>query len=185
MKQYHQYQMDFEGKGTGFSALCMGISVFLSALYYLGFSNMADVGVWELIVCLWLPVVLGIGYLVLLRILKWNAPGIYAMIGAGMCLLLILQSFCSGSAGRVVIGIPVYLVCGVVLMIVVGGFFPAKLPASLMFGIAIGVRVVFFDLGGLTVMEWMAEGAALACLASLLFLPMGLKEVNRKRRDRS
>lgn len=185
MKQYHQYQMDFSCKWIGSSAFCMGLSLFLSALFYLGYCNMQDVSVWELIVCLWLPLILGITYLVLLRILRWNAPGVYAMIGAAVCLVLILQSLTAGSAGRIVLGIPIYLLCGVVLLIVMGGFFPAKLPAMLMFGIAIAIRVVFFDLAGLSVSEWVAEGAALACLASLLFLPMGLKEINKRKRERS
>lgn len=185
MKRYHQYQMDFEGKWLNISALCMGISLFLSALYYLGLNNMSDISVWERIVCLWLPMILGIGYLVLLRVLKWNAPGVYAIIGAMLCVVLILQSMTVGGAGKIVLSIPIYLLCAVVLLVVMGGFFPAKLPAMLMFGIAIGIRVLFFDLVGLTLAQWVAEGAGLACLASLLFLPMGTKTVNKRKRERT
>lgn len=180
MKRYHQYKMDFEGRGVQWSAVCMGVAIFLSALYYLGIRNMKDVGGLELLVCLWLPVIAGVAYLVLLRIVRFNAPGVYAIFGAAFCAILILSSFVSGSALRMIIGIPAYLICGAALLIVVGGYFPARLPAVLLFGIAIGLRVILFDLGRLSITQWIEEGAQLFMLAAFMFLPLGLKSINKK-----
>ncbi len=185
MKQYHQYHMHFGSDWLNFSALFMGISLFLSALYYLGFTNFKDVPTWELIICFWVPMVLGFTYLVLLRVKQWNAPGVYAILGAVMCIVLLLQSFTVGGAGQGIVCLPIYLLSAVVLLVVMGGFFPARLPAMLMFGIAIGVRVVLFDLVGLILAQWVTEGATLASLASLLCLPMGVKSVSKRRRERS
>ena len=184
MKQYHRYEMNFDSAWVSNASLCMGISLFASALYYLGFTNFKDVPAWELTVCFWLPMILGFTYLVLLRVKQWNAPGAYAILGAVLCVVLLLQSLRSGNIGQIIISLPLYIISAVVLLVVMGGFFPAKLPAMLMFGITIGVRVVVFDLVGLTFAQWITEAATLACLASLLFLPMGTKEIEKKRRER-
>ena len=185
MKQYHQYHMNFGSDWLNFSALFMGISLFLSALYYLGFTNFKDVPTWELIICFWVPVAIGFTYLVLLRVKQLNAPGAFAIMGAVICIVLLLQSFTVGGAGQGIVCLPLYLLCAIVLLVIMGGYFPAKLPAMLMFGITIGVRIVLFDLVGMTLSQWITEGATLACLASMLFLPMGTKTVNRRKKERS
>lgn len=182
MKQYYQYQMDFSGKWLGYSALCMGMSLFLTALYYLGLNNLKDIGTGELIFCLWLPLMGGVGYLALLRIKQWNAPGIYAIIGAVFCVLYILGSF-TGGAVKGLFAVPAYVICGAVLLVIVGGFFPAKLPAALVFGIVIVLRIILFDLGRLSWQQWIQEGAPLFSMAAFMFLPLGLTSVNKRNRE--
>ena len=176
--------MNFDSKWVANASLCMGISLFASALYYLGFTNFKDVPGLELAFCFWLPMILGFTYLVLIRVKQWNAPGAYAILGAVMCLMLVLQTVVTGNTAEIIIALPLYILSALVLVVVMGGFFPAKLPAMLMFGVTIGVRVMFFDLVGLTLAQWITEAAKLACLASLLFLPMGTKEITKKRRER-
>ena len=180
MKQYRQYQMNFTGKCAGYSAACMGLSMFLAALYYLGLNYLADTGAGELIFCLWLPLVSGTAYLVLLRVMRWNAPGTYAIIGAVFCVISIFGSFAVG-AGRGVFAIPVYLICAAVLLVVVGGFFPSSLPVALVFGIAIVLRILLLDIGRLSLVQWVREGAHLFAMGAFVFLPGALTRVkNRK-----
>lgn len=180
MKQYYQYRMKFNGKSLEFSALCMGLSLFLSALYYLAICGLDAFSTGVLIVQLWLPLLFGIVYLVLLRGIRWNAPGIYAIIGTLFCMIYILDAFISGSMGKILLAVPSWVLCAVALIIVIGGFFPSRVPASLLIGIAIGLRVLLFDVGRLSPLEWIAESTHLFSMAAFLFLPIGLKE--RKRR---
>ena len=182
MKQYHQYKMDFSGKWVACTALCMALSLFLSALYYLGFRNLKDIGTGELIFCLWLPLILGVAYIALMCGVRRDAPGIYGLMGAVYCVLCILGSF-TGSAGRGVLAIPAYLLCALALLIVVGGFFPAKLPAMLFFGAVIVLRILFFDLGRLSWLEWIKEAAVLFGNASFMILPLAMRDKRRKKRS--
>lgn len=183
MKQYHRYKINFSGKFVGVSAACMGISAFMTALYYLGICNMSDFSGAELIFCLWLPLIAAVAYIVLLGAVRLNAPGIYAIMGSVICGILIFGTFFSGDVGRIFLGIPCYLLCILILIIVVGGYFPAKLPASLMFGITIGMQLVVFDIGRLSLLEWIREAQSLFACASLLFLPMCLKETKKRKKE--
>ncbi len=179
MKQYRRYQMNFAGEWLRRSAMCMGMSVFLLAVYYLGFFNLQDFSFGKLFVGFWFPLSLGVVYVVLLRGIKWNAPGVYAILCAAFCLVYILASFQSGNALRILLAIPGYVLGAGIYLIVVGGYFPAWLPASLFFGGAILIRVLFFD-HGLSLVDWLKEGAILLSMAAFLFLPLGLKQVKKK-----
>lgn len=180
MKQYHQYRMQFNSKGVLYSSVCMGISLFLSVLYYLAVNSLDTFSGGILVTQLWLPLILGIAYLVLLRGVRYNAPGLYAIIGVFFCLLYILGSFGSGSFAQVLVALLCWTVCAAALVVVMGGFFPSRLPASLLFGIAIGLRVLLFDLGRLSLVEWLGEAPHLFSMAAFLLLPLGLKERARR-----
>lgn len=176
MKQYHRYRMDFSGEWLRRSAMCMGMSILLLAVYYFGIHNLSDFGFGKLLVCLWLPLILGTAYVILLRGLKYDAPGVYALICAGFCLVYILGTFVSGSGLRVMLGIPGYLLSAAVYLIVVGGYFPSWVPASLAFCAAVSLRVLLFDVGRLQIADWIAEGSVLCSMAAFIFLPVGLKK---------
>lgn len=180
MKKYHQYQMNFKSKFATFSAVCMGVSMFLSVLYYLGLSTLSDFTGGRLLFCLWLPLILGIAYVVLMGVVRLNAPGTFAILGIAGCVLQILSSFTSGDMGRILLGIPSNLLAILVLIVVVGGYFPAKLPAPIVFGAVIALRVIVFDLGRLTLVQWLPELAELMMLASLMFLPLCLTDTRKK-----
>lgn len=179
MKQYRRYQMNFAGEWLRRSAMCMGMSVFLLAVCYLGIYNLQDLTFGELLTGFWLPLILGVVYVVLLRGIKWNAPGVYAILCAAFCLVYILGSFQTENAFRILLSIPGYILAAVVYLVVVGGYFPAWLPASLYFLGAILIRILFFD-HGLSVTDWLKEGATLLSMASFALLPVGLKQVKNR-----
>lgn len=180
MKQYRRYRMDFSGEWLRRSAMCMGFSVFVQAVYYLGICNLQDLGFGTLLIGLWLPMLLGVGYVVLLRGLKWNAPGVYGLLCAAFCVVYILGALLTGNVLRIILAIIGYLLCAAVYLIVVGGYFPSWLPAVLVFVAAMVLRVILFDLGRLSVSDWIAEAGTLSSMAAFALLPLGLKKVEIK-----
>lgn len=182
IKQYHRYHMKFSGAWYNASCIFMGMSLFLLATYYLGFTALADHGVAKSIFCVFFPLVAIGGYIVLLRILRWDAPGIYAMLGAFLCLLLIIGLFFTGNVIRILLGILWYAICGFLLLAYAAGFVPGKLPVGMVFGISIVVRVLFFSLGKLSLIGWIGEGAILCALVGLMCLPSAMAPAQGRQR---
>lgn len=182
MKQYHTYIMNLNSKFTTASLSCMGMSVFLTALYYFGCNNLRDFSIGRLIFCLWFPLILSGAYIVLLKIRRFNAPGVYAIMGCIACLLEILGCFTSGHTGQGLFHIPMNLIAMVVLVIVIGGKFPYVAPAVILFGVIIGFRVVFFDLGSLDLLAWISEGAWLFLLSAFMLLPLCLTDISERKK---
>lgn len=174
MKQYDRYRMDFSGQAVRLSGIFMAVSMFLLTVYYLGIRNLQDIGGIAALILFWIPIILGVIYLVLLQMLRWNAPGIYAILGALFCLLLMFGLFTGDSVLRIVLGIPAYLICGAVLVLAAGGYLPGRLPAAICFGVVIAVRFLFFDLGHISGTDWVDEISSLCQLVSLMLLPMGM-----------
>ena len=71
LKRYNRYQIDLTGKWANASLVCMGTSVFLLMLRYFGLTNLADLGFGSVLFLVVLPLMLGIGQLVILRLLRW------------------------------------------------------------------------------------------------------------------
>ena len=142
MKQYHRYQMNFDGKALWFSGICMGVSIFLAALYYLFLQDVAQVSMGLLMLDLWVPVFLAILYIFLHRMVRLNAPGVYAILGAAMCFVLICQNFGDGSIVRGILGVLGYGGCAAVLIFAAGGWLPGRLPASLCFAVVLLIRIL-------------------------------------------
>lgn len=180
MKRYHVYRMNFASEWIRRSAMCMGLAVFLMATYYLGLHGLSDFGFGVMLLHFWLPLLLGIAYIVLIRVIRWDAPGIYAIGCAVFCLIFLLQAVTSGNGFRFILGLPGYFLCGAIYLVVIGGFFPSKLPASLVFLIAIVARVILFDVGRLSLVNWVREGAVLFAMAAFLFLPLGIHSAKKK-----
>ena len=180
MKQYHIYKMDFGSDWMRRCGMSMGFSVFFLAAYYLGLHRFSDFTFGTLLLHFWLPLLLGVGFIVLTRVVKLNAPGIYAMIGAAFCLVYLLQAVTSGNGFRFILGLPGYFLCGAIYLVVLTGFFPSKMPACLVFLIAIVVRFILFDIGRLSIGGWIREGAVLFALAAFMLLPMGMISAKKK-----
>lgn len=175
MKQYNRYQMDFFSKYIRLSGLCMAASLFLLMVYYLGIRNLQDIGVGGALVKLWLPLILGAVYLLLLQMLRWNAPGVYAILGALFCLMMLFGVFSTGNIGRIILGVLGYLVCGAVLILAAGGYLPGRLPATICFAVMAAGRLMF-DMASVSGAGWVDTVAALCQIFALIFLPMGMKK---------
>ena len=185
MKPYYRYQMDFSGKYIRWSLLSMAISFFFYMVYTFGVTNLADAGFLKAVFVMLLPTILTVGYVVLLKIKEMNAPGIYGLIGAGICLCALIGTFFSGSAIRIILGIIWYPVCGALLLACVGGYLPSIVPAAVGLGVAAGVRAVILLLSGLSLEAFVSGVALIFSLIALLFLPLGLKQGRFKNESNS
>lgn len=176
MKPKYRYQVDFNGKYIRWSLLNMAISFFLFMVYAFGVSNLADAGFFKAVFVMLLPAVLSAGYIVLLKIKELNAPGIYGLIGAGLCLCILISTFFSGNVLRIILGVVWYAVCAVLLLASVGGYLPSVTPSTVAFGVAAFVRLVFLLFAGTGLNNLVLDLAVIFCFVALLFLPLGLKQ---------
>jgi hypothetical protein len=184
MKKAHDYRMDFEGRPHFAAAALMGVAFFLRAVYYLGFSRPETVGVGNLCLFLILPMLLECAFMVLMRGIRYNAPGVYGILGAAYCLLLMLQSFQFGSMVRLILSVVAYFVCGAALVTVTGGLLSKGVAVTALF-VTLSVRFLFFDLSGYVfsfrVIGFIQEAAALCGILSLGCLSFGFKEKTSKK----
>lgn len=174
--------MIFSCAWTKASAVFMGASLFLLAVSNFGMTALRDRSVTENIFCLFLPLLIVGGYIALLHILHWDAPGIYAMLGAGLCLVFLVDVFFSGSVLRMILGVVWYPICAAVLVLAVGGYFPGKLPATLFFGVSIVIRLLLLVFGKPNLVGLFSEGAMLCAMAGLMCLPMAMVPVHIKQK---
>ena len=172
MKQYHRYRMDFESSWLRWSAVFVGFAMFLRVVCYIGIQYLgeSDGLFWKL----WLPAALSLGYIVMLRGFRFNAPGVYAIVGVLLCLCLLAGVIASGNFFRIILGLVAYLLCGAVLILCTGGFLPGRLPAAVCFGVLLGCRIILFDLGRISGTDWLTTLADWGYLLALVCLPMGM-----------
>ena len=183
-KKIHDYRMDFDGRQHFAAAALMGVAFFLRAVYYFGFTRPETVGAWNLIIFLILPMLVEAAFMVLMRGIRYNAPGVYGILGAAYCLLFILQNFQSGSVVRIFLSVIAYLICGAALVTVTGGLLSRGVAVTALFA-TLAVRFLFFDLSGyifsFRVIGFIQEAAALCGILSLGCLSFGLKEIASKK----
>lgn len=177
----HKYRMDCDGKHHLGATALMGGAFFLRAAYYFGFTRPETVGVWNLIVFLILPMLLEAAFMVMIRGVKLNLPGVYGIMGAVYCLLLILQSFQLGSVLRMILAIIGYLICGAALVGVGWGLLSKSLGVTVLLVVLV-VRFFAFDLSyilNLRVIGFIREAAGLCGILAMVFLCGGLTEKKR------
>lgn len=179
-KIYKRYQMDMAGKWARFCGVMMSASFFLRIVYYFGLKNLRDIPGSEIFATMILGLVLCAGFVVVLNYLRLNAPGIYGILGSAHCLLLIIGNFSSGSALRIVLSILWYVLCALVLLATIAGYLPGRLLSAGMFFFAAFVRLAAFDLGKISLLRWVTEGAVLCVILALAAIPMALKPVKEK-----
>ena len=182
-KMTHDYRMDFEGRRHFWTTALMGCAFFLRAVYYFGFTRPETVGAWNLIIFLIAPMFIEAAFMVLMRGIRYNAPGVYGIMGAAYCLLLMLQSFQSGSVVQIILGVIAYLVCGAAVIAVTGGLLSKGVAVTALFSTLV-VRFLCFDLSGyifsFRIVTFIREASALCGILGLGMLCLGLKEKTSK-----
>ena len=180
LKQYIQYQMDFKGKWAQPSAVLMGLSFFLRIVCFFGLRFLSDWTFFDVVFQIFLPLLLSGAYVVLIRALRLNAPGLYGLIGAGLCVLMFLWSFSSGSIWYILLCLVFYTAAGVVLLATSGGYLPGKLLSSVLFAIPLIIRLLGLNVLTLKIDGLFLELSELLQLASLLCLTRCFKEAKRR-----
>lgn len=178
MKQYYRFRMNFDGMWMKASTFCMGLSLLLLAIYYFGMTEFGEHGVAEILLLLCIPLALTIAFIVLLTVLRWDAPGIYGILGAVFCIIFLITTIFSGNVIRMALGAVWYILSAVVYLAVTGGYLPGKLPGAAVFAIAMIARILFVG-GDLTSLKGLAsEGSTLVAMAGLMFLPLSMIPAN-------
>lgn len=180
LKQYTRYQIDFDSKWIDTCSALMGLSFFLRIVYYFGLVSLRDVNIIELITSVIVGILLCGGFVVCLKCLRLNAPGLYGLIGAAECLMMIVLCFSNDSVLWIIIGIIWYLLTGIILLMTVGGYLPGRLLSFLMFLIPVFVRF-FISFGKHGLIRMTQEFAVMLTLIALGCLVMGLKAVSQKK----
>ena len=173
-----RYRMDFDGKGVSAAGIFLGTALFLRIVYYFGFGRIFDSGLWEMLVWLILPGILEVTTIALLRAIRFNAPGVYGILGALECLLLIVMCFGYGEVLRTVLGVLAYAVCGSLIFTCSAGWLSKEI-ATLMLAVTAFVRIVFFDFPGIMrdflSVEMLLQLTSLCVVLGLLSLTLGIK----------
>lgn len=180
MKQFNRYVMNSDSKWTKASVLCIAGALFTLAVYYFGFRGLISVGFLEGVFCLFLPLGIMVGYIVMIHFMKWNAPGLFAIFGLLLCVFLFFGTFSSGSFLRILLGLFAYPLSALILVACAGGYLPGKQPAVFAFPIVIFFRFIL-NLGRIGLFGWVYEISAILTLAALACLMMSFE--NKKTRQ--
>lgn len=175
LKRYGDFPIDFKSKHAQTVGTYMGLFVFLRAVYYFGFFEFANCSAGELILQLCLPLLTAIVFLALFCVVRFNAPGIYGILGGIFCLLLMLWSGFSGDILRVILAVLWYALCAAAIIATTGGFLPDKIYAAACLGIAFTVRLLLFSLPQLLTLGASAFPACLNDVSSLVLI-LGLRQ---------
>ncbi|MBE6924006.1 MAG: hypothetical protein E7466_02035 [Ruminococcaceae bacterium] len=180
---FKRYRMDLDGKSLNVGLAALGLSFFLRALYYFGCVRIENVGFMELLLWMILPMLLEGALIVLLRVLRLDAPGLYAILAAAFGLVLMLQLIGYGSVLRLVLGILTYLSCGVLILGVAGGFLSKQIAVAAYLVTAL-VRFFCFEMVQfvfqLRVIAFVKEITGLLVVIGLMYLAAGFKRMQSK-----
>lgn len=180
-KRYCRYLVDFESKWVQACSVLMGLSFFSCLVYYFAIVSIRDTGAFQLIFALMTGVLLCGAFVVCLACLRLNAPGLYAIIGALQCFCILVLSFESGDILRIILSVVWYAFAAVVLLATAGGYLPGRLFAAAVFCLPIIVRVLFYGIGQIALLDWIRELVILGSLAGNGCLMMGLRASNHTR----
>ncbi len=183
-RKMKRYTLDMTGKSMGGALIMCGLSFFLRAVYYFGCVQIETIHFWELLTWMILPMLVEAAFIVMLRILRLNLPGVYAMMAAGVGLLMILQSFGYGLWLRTILAIIAYAGCGVLIIGVAGGYLSKQIAVAGYVLTAL-VRFFGFELGQqvfrLRLTAFIKDATGLFALIGLMYLAASFKEVDKKK----
>ena len=174
LKRNVQYRIPFLSKSVTWCCAMMGLSVFLRFwFYFMPYDPLAvNAGVWILRIIL--PTLFCISFGILLRIVHLRVPGIYGILAALLCMLLMLWDILDGSILEIVLSVISMLALGVSLLATTGGYIPTRSISCLLLLLSIFLRF-FLGNDSLTFRLWLDKISELSILLSLLFFTVSLK----------
>ena len=184
MKQLARYQVLFDSKAIRASSALMGVAIFLQAVYFFVFHAPQEISGGDWTVFLIIPMVLELGWIIMLHNVKYNAAGVFGILGAVICILLLVQACFTGGAFRIVMAVLAYLISGGLFILITGGFVPYKYFGTFCLLIVLVLRFLLFDIGRyLTAGDWsgfLLELAGLCILGGLATFFGGLSAGEKK-----
>ncbi len=169
-KQVAHYRLNFENGWMSVSKVLMGLAFFAQAVFYFGFADLGSIGIVAILFQMVLMMSLQIGWLLLIRSLKLNAPGVFGILGSALCLVMLVSTCAVGSLWQVIFAVPTLLAAILCLLATTGGFLPTRLAGICACILAILVRLI---LGGHP--NLLPDLAALGTLGSILAMTCALE----------
>ncbi len=171
LQQIVRYRLDFESKALTASGALMGAAFFLQSVYFFGVADLQQVGIGQLIFQLSLPVLIEASWFLLLRGFQFPIPMLYGMLGAGYCLILMVQTVAYGGVAAAIVAVPSCIVSALGLLAVTGGYVASRFVAVAALILTIVLRLIF---GGIP--EGVLELAALCGFAGMMVLFAAMKD---------
>ncbi len=162
LKQVVRYRLDFDARAVTTSSVLMALAFFLQAVYFFGFADLRHIGFFAIAFQLILPMLVEIAWLVLLRGVRLNAPGLFGILGAVLCALIMVQTVVTGEILGAIFSVPTLLLAGLLVLAVTGGMMTSCVPAVIVCIATIAARVLF---GGLPLL--LPEVAALCSIGAV------------------
>lgn len=172
LKESVFYRIPFRSKGVAWCGIFMGFSLFLRYLYYFIPCDFAawNAGVW--IFKIILPTLLCGGFGVLLKLVRLRAPGVYGILAAALCLLLLVLDMMDGNLAQIILAVLTLPVLGFLLLATYGGYIPFRSISALWLVFVILLRLLF-GIGSASV--WLTRLSEISILAGLLSFTVSLK----------
>lgn len=178
-----RYRMDIEGPWLCAATALMGGAFFLRTVYYFGVQGLSD-SLGTLLLMMAFPMILEAAFVIVLRGVRLNAPGLCGILMALYCVLLLVQSFFYGDVLRTILGVVGYLACGTAMLALLLGWFRSRGLVFTVFAVTAAVRFLLFDLGeyilNFRIGSFLPEAAALCALIAMAIFPFGLKQLAKK-----
>ncbi len=171
LKQVVRYRLNFEGEWVTTSCVFMALAFFLQAVYFFGFANLRQIGFFAIVFQMILPMLLELAWLVLLRGIQLNAPGIYGILAAVLCVLVMVQTVFTGALLAAILSVPALLIAGLLVLAVTGGMVGRRYVGVCGCVLVLVLRVLF---GGLSLL--LPELAVLCGISAVMTLLGALED---------
>lgn len=163
------------------SAVCMGLSVFIRVVCYLGIINFNDLTPYLIVTQLVLPLVLAAGYLIMLRGLRFNSPVLMGFLSMAFSLCYLLITVRTGAA---ILSAVLMIATAGVLILTGMGIWTTRLPLFLAAAATLLYRVIAVDWmnylnapDGFRFLAYLPELSNFFVLASLLSMCFSVRLV--------
>lgn len=184
MKPTVVYKLRFDSKWLVWSAVMMGIAFFAQAFDFIGLRLMQGISTAHMILYMILPMLLEAAWCVLIRGNYEDRAKIGGIIGAALCLLLLVQAVICGKIVLIIFGIASCLIAGAILVLVTWGFIPHRHFGFLVLAALVALRVILFGIvDAVFSLNWaaiLAELPAVCSFASMMFFFGGIYPMKKE-----
>lgn len=184
-KQNYRCRIEFENRWIAPGALLAGIAFFLLMAYYFGVVNFTRCGFMEIVFSMFLPILLLIAYMVLLKGFRHPSVPLYSGIIMLHLLMLVIQVILEGGIFNIIFSVLFYLACIVVSFGVVHGYLAEPKMMSIAFFLAAGWRLLFAvipQIFKLKILACIPDLAGICALVAYGFFALSVEIVKTKRK---
>lgn len=176
MKPTVVYKLKKESKWLTASAVMMGLAFFLRAFDFLGLRLMQGVGVRDVILYMIVPMLAEAVWCVYVRSGRNYSAKFGGVLGAVLCLIVMVQTFFCGTVFLIVIGVLSCLLAGATIVLITWGFIASRHLGLLVLAAITAIRILLFGvIGHISALDvnGILESVPAVCVLSSLTLFFG------------